>query len=144
MRLKLGLSELKDKARLEGERIREFGGGRKSVFETIARLDAAFLRVLEGYTGGSPMDEKVKWTNLKRHEIGLLLKEEGIQVKVTVVAQLLKKHNFRKRKAVKTLATGESEHRNEQFETIEQLKETYQGAGNPARRFFGLMAIADR
>jgi hypothetical protein len=130
--LKLGLSELKDKARLEGERIREFGGGRKSVFETIARLDAAFLRVLEGYTGGSPMDEKVKWTNLKRHEIGLLLKEEGIQVRVTVVAQLLKKHNFRKRKAVKTLATGESEHRNEQFETIEQLKETYQGAGNAA------------
>jgi hypothetical protein len=77
------------------------------------------------------MDEKVKWTNLKRHEIAILLKEEGIQVSVTVVDQLLKKHNFRKRKAVKTLATGESEHRNEQFETIEKLKETYQASGNP-------------
>lgn len=60
-----------------------------------------------------------------------LLKDEGIEVSVTVVDQLLEKHNFRKRKAVKTLTTGESEHRNEQFETIEQLKGTYQAAGNP-------------
>ncbi|MBF2046727.1 MAG: hypothetical protein IGS54_05050 [Elainella sp. C42_A2020_010] len=60
-----------------------------------------------------------------------LLKDEGLEVSVTVVDQLLEKHNFRKRKAVKTLATGESEHRNEQFETIEQLQGTYQTAGNP-------------
>jgi len=32
---------------------------------------------------------------------------------------------------VKTLATGKSEHRNEQFETIERLKQSYQAAGNP-------------
>ncbi|NJM67276.1 MAG: hypothetical protein HC851_17170 [Acaryochloris sp. RU_4_1] len=57
------------------------------------------------------MDERVKWTNLKRHEIAELLKDEGIAVSVSVVDQLLEKHNFRKRKAVKTLATGESEHR---------------------------------
>ncbi|NJL41462.1 MAG: hypothetical protein HC899_35740 [Leptolyngbyaceae cyanobacterium SM1_4_3] len=29
------------------------------------------------------------------------------------------------------MATGESEHRNEQFERIEQLKDRYQAAGNP-------------
>jgi hypothetical protein len=68
--------------------------------------------------------------NLKRHEIAALLKAEGIEVSVTVVDQLLEKHNFRKRKALKTLATGESEHRNEQFERIEQLKQTYQASGN--------------
>ncbi|WP_322505468.1 ISAzo13-like element transposase-related protein [Chroococcidiopsis cubana] len=72
------------------------------------------------------MDETVKWTNLKRHEIAALLKGEGIDVSVTVVDQLLEKHKFRKRKAVKTLATGESEHRNEQFEMIERLKQAYQ------------------
>jgi hypothetical protein len=32
---------------------------------------------------------------------------------------------------VKTLATGKNEHRNEQFERIKQLKETYQATGNP-------------
>lgn len=129
--LALGMAELEDEAALEGERIRQVGGGRKSAFETIAGLDEAFLRVLEQHTAGSPMDETIKWTNLKRHEIAALLQEEGIEVSVTVVDQLLEKHNFRKRKAVKTLTTGESEHRNEQFEAIEQLKQTYQAAGNP-------------
>jgi hypothetical protein len=129
--LALGLAELENEAGLEQEGIRQLGGGRKSAFETIVGLDAAFLRVLERYTAGSPMDETVKWTNLKRHEIAALLKEEGIEVSVTVVDQLLEKHHFRKRKAVKTLATGASEHRNAQFETIARLKETYQAAGNP-------------
>lgn len=84
------------------ERIRQHGGGRKSAVETIAGLDEAFLRVLERHTAGSPMDETVKWTNLKRHEITGLLENEGIEVSVTLVDQLLEKHNFRKRKAVKT------------------------------------------
>ncbi len=129
--LALGMAELEDGTALNGERIRQVGGGRKSAFETIAGLDEAFLRVLEQHTAGSPMDETVKWTNLKRNEIAALLAEEGIDVSVTVVDQLLAKHNFRKRQAVKTLATGKSEHRNEQFETIERLKQQYQAAGNP-------------
>jgi len=129
--LGLGLAELKDETALESDRIRQVGGGRKSAFETIEGLDEAFLRVLERHTAGSPMDEMLKWTNLKRHEIAALLKQEGIDVSVTVVDQLLEKHNFRKRKAVKTLATGASEQRNEQFEMIEQLQQRYQAAGNP-------------
>jgi len=129
--LQLGMRELQDESALREERIRQPGGGRKSAFETIAGLDEAFVRVLEQHTAGSPMTEMVKWTNLKRHQIAQLLKGEGIEVSVTVVDQLLAKHNYRKRKAVKTLATGNSEQRNEQFEKIEQLKQTYQAAGNP-------------
>jgi len=129
--LQLGLRELEDETTLQEERIRRTGGGRKSAFARIDGLDEAFLRVLERHTAGSPMDETIKWTNLKRHEIAELLKEEGIEVSVTVVDQLLKNHHFRKRKAVKVLATGKSQHRNEQFETIERLKQTYQAAGNP-------------
>jgi hypothetical protein len=125
------MAELDDETVLEQERIRQVGGERQSAFETIDGLDEAFLRVLEQHPAGSPMDEPVKWTNLKRHEIVALLKDEGIEVSVTVVAPLLEKHNFGKRKAVKTLATGESDHRNEQFERIEQLQGTYQAAGNP-------------
>jgi hypothetical protein len=129
--LQLGLRELQDETIGQDERIRQPGGGRKSAFETIDGLDEAFLRVLERHTAGSPMDETLKWTNLKRHEIAELLKEEGIEVSVTVVDQLLEKHHFRKRKAVKKLATGKSEYRNEQFETIKRLSQTYQTAGNP-------------
>ncbi len=77
------------------------------------------------------MNEQVKWTNLNRQEIAELLKTEGLTVSVTVVDQLLDKYNYRKRKAQKRLATGEHPQRNEQFENIEQLKVSYQQAGNP-------------
>jgi hypothetical protein len=67
------------------------------------------------------MDETLRWRHLKGHEIARLLGHEGIEVSVTVVYQLLKKHNFPKSNAVKTLATGQSQHGNQQFEAIDQL-----------------------
>lgn len=73
----------------------------------------------------------VKWTNLTRQEISELLKEEGIDVSVTVVDQLLEKHNYRKRKAQRRLSSSEHPQRNEQFENIEELIESYQAAGKP-------------
>jgi hypothetical protein len=87
--------------------------------------------VLERHTEGSWIDETLRWTHLKPNEIARLLGHEGIEVSVTVLDQLLKKHNFPKAKAVKTLATRESEHRNRQFEAIEQLQQSDQGSGNP-------------
>jgi hypothetical protein len=77
------------------------------------------------------MDETVKWTNLTRQQIADLLKCEGIKISVSVVDQLLSKHHFRKRKALKTKTTGESANRNEQCEKIEQLVEQYQSSGEP-------------
>ena len=66
------------------------------------------MGVLEGHTVGSRIDQTVKLTHLKGHEIARLLGHKGIEVSVTVVDQLLKKYNFPKPRAVKTLATGES------------------------------------
>ena len=102
------MGELEDKKVVEQEGIRQPGGGGKSAFEKIASSEEGCLGVLERYTAASRMDETVRWTNLKPHEIARLLGHEGIEVSVTVVDQLLKKHNFPKSNAVKTLATGES------------------------------------
>lgn len=129
--IQLGKRELADQDQLNQSRIRRFGGGRKSAFATIAGLDAAFLRVIAQHTAGSPTEETIKWTNLTRQEIATLLEGEGIPVSVTVVDQLLEKHNYRKRKAQKRLATGAHPQRNEQFENIERLRSSYQTASNP-------------
>lgn len=129
--IRLGLRELEDESAMNSPRIRAEGGGRKTAFESIEGLDAAFVKVIADHTAGSPMDESQKWTNLKRQEIAKLLEAEGKAVSVTVVDQLLKKHNYRKRKAQRRIATGETENRNEQFENIEALKTTYQDVGNP-------------
>lgn len=66
-------------------------GGRKSALKKIGGLEEGFLRVLERHTAGSPMDEAVKQTDLKHHEIAALLREEGIDVSMTGVDQLLEK-----------------------------------------------------
>jgi hypothetical protein len=105
--LQLGLQELQDETTLEDKRIRQSGGGRKSAFETIDGLDKAFLRVLERHTAGSPTDETLKWTNLKRHEIAELLKQEGIEVSVTVVDQLLEKHHASQTQSGKNSSYGQ-------------------------------------
>lgn len=129
--IRFGIKELDDPSAMNLKGIRRSGGGRKSALATIQGLDQAFIKVIANYTAGSPMDEQVKWTNLTRVEIAQLLQEEGITVSVTVVERLLKKHNYRQRKAQKRRATGEHPKRNQQFERIEQLKKSYLESENP-------------
>lgn len=131
--IKAGMAELEEAGDpLEEPSIRRSGGGRKSAFDAIDGLDAAFLKVMEHHTAGSPVDETVKWTNLSRPNIAELLQAEQIDISVTMVDQLLKKHHYRRRRARKTLATGASPpQRNEQFENIDRLRKQYKEAGNP-------------
>ena len=79
------------------------------------------------------MDEKVRWANLILKEIVKALREDhGIRVSKHVVRQLLKKHNYRRRKAQKkTGMKREIKNRNEQFENIIRLKSEFEAAGNP-------------
>lgn len=129
--VKFGMTELSNELPLALGRARQAGGGRKSAFEKLPELDKTFLKVLSEHTAGSPMDEKVRWTNLNRPEIAALLKAAGLTVSVTVVDQLLKKHHYRRRRAQKTLATGSHPQRDEQFKNIQKLKQQYQAEGNP-------------
>jgi len=128
--IRLGIAELSDPASMSEIRQRTAGGGRKSAFETIAELDAACLRVIERHTAGSPMDESIRWTHLTRQQIAeRMANEEAIRISVTVVDQLLEKHQFRRRQALKRKATGSNPHRNQQFEKIHELRAGYQAAG---------------
>lgn len=127
-----GQKELQLELPQDEQNIRKSGGGRKSVLAITEGIDEAFLEVIEGSTAGSPMDENIKWTNLSREKLALKLEEKGFCVSVTVIDQLLKKHNFRPRKAFKNEA-GKTNipNRDEQFENIEELKEKYHNEGNP-------------
>lgn len=113
-------------------RSRASGGGRKPSEEVMEHLDAAFLEVLRDYTAGDPMNGEVVWTDLTPREIAHRLSEQhGMGVSVKVVRRLLKKHNYRRRKAQKNQTMKQVPKRNEQFENIVRLKAEYQSAGNP-------------
>lgn len=126
-----GIQELVDRQALEQKRIREEGGGRKSAIETIQGIEEAFIKVIANNTAGSPTKSNEKWTNLTQEEIVNGLKEQGINVSVTVVKQLLENQDFVKRKAQKSKSVAESEDRDKQFEKIAQLKVEYNNSPNP-------------
>lgn len=95
------LGHLPEEEEMTG-RVRRPGGGRKPYDESYPDIDQQFLAVLRDHTAGDPMREDVCWTNLTRREIaGLLDREHQVQVSETVIGKLLKKHNYRRRKAQK-------------------------------------------
>ena len=112
--------------------VSEKGGGRKKLIEVTAALEENFLKVLEDHTAGDPMRADVKWTNLSRGQIASRVTELGTPVSRHVVSQLLRKHKYRKRKALKKKTMGpRNPDRNAQFENIARLKKEYLKAGLP-------------
>jgi Rhodopirellula transposase DDE domain len=88
--------------------------------------------VLEDHTAGDPMRLEVRWTNLSRRQIAARITELGTPVGRHVVSQLLRKHRYRKPKALKKRTMGPRHpDRNAQFENIGRLKREYLAAGRP-------------
>src|SRR3954463_9060386 len=108
------------------------GGGRKRLIATDPAIEANFLKVLEDHTAGDAMRADVRWTNLSRRRIAARVTELGTPVSRHVVSQLLRKHRYRRRKALKKRTMGPRHpDRNAQFENIARLKGEYLAAGLP-------------
>lgn len=127
------VKEIIEKAPSDSPKIRKAGGGRKPYWISNPKIDEQFLSVLREHTAGDPMDEKIRWTNLRAWEIVQALKNEyGIEVSRNVVRQLLKRHDYRLRKAQKRQSMKKNiSDRNEQFDNIVKIRSTYLKAGNP-------------
>jgi hypothetical protein len=126
-----GMLELQNEEALKQDGVRKPGGGRKKLEEEMPDINQAFLSILRDHTAGDPMDEKVKWTSLSLAEIAKALKKKGYKASRNIVRKLLKKHDYVKRKAVKSKSTGEYKERDRQFKKISRLKGKYERAGNP-------------
>lgn len=126
-----GIDELRNEKSLNQKGIRKIGGGAKEIVQKKEGLIDAFFQVIDKHTAGSPVDEKIKWTNLSQKKIAESLKEEGFQVSEKTVKKLLDKYKFHKRKALKTKTGRQCINRDEQFQKINWLKESYYKNGNP-------------
>ena len=129
--MRRGLSELATPLKPRDKQIRAAGGGRKRLIESLPELEETFLAIMTPHTAGSPMDEGIKWSNLSREQIAVALAGKGLAVSVTVVDQLLAKHDFSRRQAFKNEADKQVEQRDEQFQNMEQLVESARAQGNP-------------
>lgn len=116
--------------------IRKSGGGRKGYDVHYPNIDEQFLNVLKEHTAGDPMDEKVVWTDLTPGEISKLLeREHKVKVSKSVIHKLLKKHNYRRRKAQKKKTMKTVAHRDEQFRNIKTLVADFKAEGDPIISF---------
>jgi hypothetical protein len=78
------------------------------------------------------MRAEVRWTHLTCRQIVRRLAERGLAVGVKVVRQLLKRHRYGRRKAVKTAEMGPRHpRRDDQFRRIAALREEFLAAGAP-------------
>lgn len=112
-------------------RIRREGGGRTPVVEQLKDIHEIFLSVISEHIAGDPMNEKIKWIKLTRHEISVAMKKLGISVSRNVVRKLLKKNGFVKRKIQRKTSTGEFQDRDKQFRNINKLKNAFMNSVNP-------------
>ncbi len=102
------------------------------MIEFSPALEENFFKVLQDHTAGDPMRLEVKWTNLSRGQIAIRITALGTPVSRHVVSQLLRKHKYRRRKALKKKTMGpRNPNRNAQFENIARLKKKYLKAGLP-------------
>jgi len=100
-------------------------GGRPRILEVTPQLNDMFLKVVAEHTAGCPQ-HGLKWTNQRQQQIADCLGEQlDVTVSRHVVRQLLKKHGFVRRKALKKKSFKQSPDRNTQFEHIAALKERY-------------------
>jgi hypothetical protein len=108
------------------------GGGRMPlVVSQDLDIDQIFLAVIDAYIAGDPMDASVRWIKLTRGEISEKMAVLGIKVSRNIIRQLLKKHDFVKRKMQREIRGGIFENRNEQFQNIIGYKQEYLDSDNP-------------
>jgi hypothetical protein len=129
--IRRGQHDLENLPERPAARVRAPGGGRKRRIDHDPQIDDDFCKVLVTHTAGSPTAESLVWTNLTKTAIVDLMQDCGSYVSVHIVDQLLDRHGFHQRKALRMTPLSHHPDRNRQFETIGRLQEEYLGSANP-------------
>lgn len=116
---------------MDVKRIRVEGGGRIATEDKFENIDDVFLHVVSEHIAGDPMNEKIKWVKVTKHEISIAMEKLGISASRNIIGKLLKKHGFVKRKIQKKKATGIFKDRDKQFQNIEKIKKDFMSSDNP-------------
>lgn len=129
--IRQGQRDLEDLPEEPASRVRNPGGGRKRKIDDDPKIDEDFRKVLVEHTAGSPTEESLIWTDLTKTEIVDLMQNCGSYVGVHIVDQLLDRHAYHERKALRMEPLSRHPDRNAQFETIARLKREYLDSADP-------------
>ena len=125
------LSELRGGEKVDGERVRRAGGGRKPVSETDASLLEDLRSLLEPTTRGDP-HSPLLWTCKSLRKLSQSLRDMGHTVGRTVAGDLLRKFDYSSQSNRKTREGSNHPDRDAQFLYINDRVKEALAAGEPA------------
>ena len=128
--IKRGIEELKNGKSYSGK-VRNSGGGAKSVKEKYLEIETQIRKIVDGTTYGNP-ERVLSYTTESLRKIECELKAQGIEISYRTVSDLLDSMGYSKQANQKMLQVGEPHpDRNAQFEHINKTATKYLKAGDP-------------
>jgi Rhodopirellula transposase. len=124
-----GISELLNNKKLTEERVREIGGGRKSI-QSDKKLILEIEKIINDSTAGHPMNA-LKWTAKTSRNIVDELKKHGHNASHTTVCNILNGLDYSLKSNRKILNPKQDPNRDEQFVYINEMVSKYFKSGQP-------------
>jgi len=125
-----GIKELKDEEKLEPEKKRKKGGGRKKITEKEPEILRELESLIEPGTRGDP-ESPLRWTCKSTYKLEKELREKGYEISQRTVCALLSELGYSLQSNRKTEEGGENPDRNAQFEYINEKVEKFQNKRYP-------------
>ena len=129
-RISRGLQDLETEKKLEPDRIRRPGGGRKKQVAENPALRKDLEQLISPYTRGDP-ESPLRWTCKSVRKLAVELNRKGHQVSHSSVASLLRKMNYSLQANRKTMEGKQHPDRDGQFNYINQKARGQQRRGQP-------------
>jgi hypothetical protein len=129
-RISRGLRDLKSVEKLEPERIRRKGGGRKKQVELDPTLREDLKQLVSPYTRGDP-ETPLRWTCKSVRNLAQELKRQGHNTSRRMVAELLREMGYSLQANRKTLEGKQHPDRDAQFQYLNRKVRTRQRHGQP-------------
>lgn len=125
-----GIRDLDCEEKLESDRIRRKGGGRKKEVELDPALREDLKQLVSPYTRGDP-DTPLRWTCKSVRKLAEELKRKGHRTSRRMVAELLREMGYSLQANRKTLEGKQHPDRDAQFQYINRKVRTQQSNGQP-------------
>jgi hypothetical protein len=127
-----GVKELRSKQALrpEGGRIRQVGGGRKTLEERDPQITQLLRRIMEETTAGDPMS-LLRWTSKSTYQIRDELRRWGHPLSEDTVQRRLKEMDYTLQANVKSKEGSAPPERDQQFRYINRLAQEYVARNEP-------------
>jgi len=129
-RISRGLQDLEAERKLEPDRIRRPGGGRKKQVEKDPTLEKDLEQLISPYTRGDP-ESPLRWTCKSVRKLAAELNRKGHQISHSSVASLLRGMNYSLQANRKTTEGKQHPDRDAQFNYINQTAQQQQRRGQP-------------